>query len=140
MAGVTSDLPGDSGIGFGASCSVKFFPYTVRHAVFFYVETDFRFRRLWGRLKQRAQLLKDVPQCEVMQKQSFVNFSKAFENRGVRREFLAYFDERADDVKAHGDRAGAVENSGSHERAVLCRSVRAMSPASTSFWSSNLEY
>jgi hypothetical protein len=64
-------------------------------------------------------LLKDFAQGGVVEQQGFVNFGQAPEDGGVGGEVLAHFDESADDVQAHGNRAGAVENRGGHEGAVF---------------------
>jgi hypothetical protein len=85
-------------------------PDTVADGVFFDMEANFGFGRLWRRFQQGAELLEDFPQCHVMNQQRLVYFREASENGSIGGDLLAHFDEGADDIDAHGDGAGAVEN------------------------------
>src|ERR1039458_6272619 len=92
---------------------------SVWHGVFLDVEADLGFRRCRRRRKQRAEMLKDFAQGGVVEEQGPVNFGQAPEDGGVGGEVLAHFDKSADDVQAHGNRAGAVENRGGDQGAVF---------------------
>jgi hypothetical protein len=103
--------------------------HAVREGVFFDVKADFGF---WGRgwrLEQRAELLKDLAERGVVEQQGFVNLGQAPEDGGVGGEVLAHFDEGANDVQAHGNSAGAVENRGRHQGAVFGEGVRQITPS-----------
>ena len=94
---------------------------TVTDGVFFDMEANFGFGRQWRRFQQGAELLEDFPQRHVVNQQRFVYFREASENGGIGGDILAHFDEGADDIDAHGDGAGAVEDIGGHERAMFAR-------------------
>ena len=69
-----------------------------------------------------------------MQEEGFVDFGEAFEDGGVGGEVFAHFDEGTDDIETHGDRAGAVEDGGGHESAVLGEGMRKITaPAAAGF-------
>jgi hypothetical protein len=88
---------------------------TVRNRIFFDVETDSGFGRRGWRLKQRAEFLVDVTECTIVQEEGFINLGQAFEDGGVGSQVFAHFDEGADDIDAHGDRARAVEDARGHQ-------------------------
>ena len=54
-----------------------------------------------------------------MDQQRFIYLGQAPENGGIGGDILAHFDEGPDDIDAHGDGAGTVEDIGGHERAVF---------------------
>jgi hypothetical protein len=96
-----------------------FHPDTVTHGLFFDMEANSVFGRLWWRIQQGAELLEDFPQRHVVNQQRFVYFCEASEYGSIGGDILAHFDEGADDIDAHGDREGALEDMGGHERAVF---------------------
>src|SRR5664279_2642766 len=75
-------------------------PDTVKDGVFFDMEANFGFGRLWRRFRQGAELLEDFPQHHVMNQQRFVYFCEASENGGIGDDILAHFDEGADGIVA----------------------------------------
>ena len=97
----------------------RFWFDAVRHGVFFDMEADFRFWGCGRRLEQRAELMKDFTQGGVVEEQRFVNFCQALEDGSVGSEVLAHFNKGADDLDAHGNSAGAVENSSCHKGPVF---------------------
>jgi hypothetical protein len=105
------------------------FSHAVREGIFFDMETDLGFwRGGWG-LEQRSELLIDFPQRGVVEEQGFVNFCQALKDGGVGGEVFAHFDEGADDINAHGNRAGAVEDIGGHQGAVFGEGDRQVATA-----------
>ena len=104
-------------------------PYSVRDSILFDVEADFGLWGRWRRLKQGPELLVDVAQRAIVQKEGLINFGKALQDDGVGGKVLAHFDESADDINAHGDGTGAVEDVGSHKRAVLGEGNREVAAA-----------
>src|SRR5437867_1729669 len=82
----------------------------VGDGVFFDVEADFGLGRQRWRLEQRAQLLVDVAQRDIVHQQGFIYFGQAFEDGCVGREFFAHFDEGTDEIDAHRNGPGAVED------------------------------
>jgi len=55
-------------------------PDLVTDGVFFDMEANFGFGRLWRRFQQGAELLEDFPQRHVVNQQRFVYFREASEN------------------------------------------------------------
>ena len=87
----------------------------VGEGVFFDMEADFGLGRRRRRFQERTEFLVDVTQGAIVQEQGFINLRQALEDGGVGGEVLAHFDKGADDVQAHGNSAGAVENGGGQE-------------------------
>ena len=71
------------------------------------------------RSQERAELLVNITQGAIVEKQGFINFGEALEDGGIGGKVFAHFDERTNDVKAHGDSARAVKNGGCHKGPVL---------------------
>src|SRR5580658_2075503 len=80
-----------------------------------------KFRR---RLKQRQQLLINIAQGGVVLKQGFVDFGQSFRDGRVGGQYLALLDKGADNVDAHRDRPGTVQDIRSHHGAMLGEDVR----------------
>ena len=94
-------------------------PDTVTDGVFFDMEANFGFGRLWRRFQQWAELLEDFPQRYIVNQQRFVYLGQASENGRVRGDILAHFHESPNDIDAHSDGTRAVEYVGGHERHVF---------------------
>jgi len=107
-------------------------PSSIGDNVLFDVETDFRFWRSGRRFQQRPKFLEDVAQSRVVDEQGFFNLGQAFENGGVGGEVCAHLHEGADDIEAHRIGAGAVEDVGNHEGAVLSKGTRKVFPTGSS--------
>ena len=75
-------------------------PETVTDGVFFDMEANFGFGRLWRRFQQGAELLEYFPQRHVMDQQRLVYFCEASEKGSIGGDILAHFDEGADDIDA----------------------------------------
>lgn len=87
------------------------------------MKADFGLWRRWRRLKEWPEFLVDVAERAIVQEEGFIDFGQAFEDGGVGGEVLAHFDEGTNDVHAHRDGAGAVEDVGGHEGAVFGEGV-----------------
>ena len=75
-------------------------PDTVTDGVFFDMEANFGFGRLWRRFQQWAELLEDFPQRYIVNQQRFVYLGQASENGRVRGDILAHFHESTNDIDA----------------------------------------
>jgi hypothetical protein len=69
-------------------------------------------RGIRRRRQKRSQLLVDVAQGAIVQKQRFVDLGQTLQDCGIRGDFLPQLDKRADDVNAHGDCAVAPQDVG----------------------------
>jgi len=98
--------------------------HAVGDAIFFDVEADSWFWRFGRRGQKRAELMVDVAKGGIVQKKGFINPAKAYEDGVIGRETLAHFHEGTNDIRAHGNSPGAVQETGRHERAVLSESAR----------------
>jgi len=67
--------------------------------------------------------LVEIAQGRIVKEERVINLREPFRHGAVRGELLATFHEGADNVEAHFDRLGAVENIRRHERTVLGESV-----------------
>jgi hypothetical protein len=118
-------------------------PDTVTNGVFFDMEANFGFGRLWRRFQQGAELLEDFPQRYIVNQQRFVYLGQASENGSIGGDLLAHFDEGADDIGAHGDGAGAVFDHGGGSASepsffTTLRPVVVALPRESAFWVARL--
>src|SRR5437016_6029607 len=87
------------------------------------MEADFWLWRLRRRLKQWAQLLKNLSERDIVDEKCFVNFSQPLKDGGIRRRLFAHSDESPYDVHAHGHSPLTIEEIGGHQSTMLRESV-----------------
>jgi hypothetical protein len=91
-----------------------------------FVKSDFWSWSFGWWLEQRQEFLVNIAQSGVVLKEGFVDFSQALQNCFVGGQHFTLLDESADDVNAHRDGLGAVQDVRSHDSAVLSEGVRKM--------------
>ena len=92
------------------------------------MKSDLPTRWFRQRRKKRQELLVNISQSRVVFQQRFIDFCQAFQDRGVCRDFFAYFDKGADDVDAHRDGTFASEYICCLKGAVFGKCPRAIFP------------
>jgi len=83
------------------------------------VEADLALGRGGRRLEEWLEFAPDNLQGLVVLEECVVNCGEAFDYVRIGGDVLAHLDEGADDIEAHGNRPGAVEDGGGHDGAVL---------------------
>ena len=82
-------------------------------------KSDLAFRLGRWRPKEWLEFAPDNLQGFVVLQQGVIDFSQTFKDVGIGGDLLAHLDKGANDVEAHGDSPGAVEDRGGHNGAVL---------------------
>ena len=96
-----------------------------------FTEADLAFRRSGGRIDQRLKLVNDGAEHVVVLEEFGVNLGDLLEDLGMRPEELSLFNEGANDIHAHGDGLGAVEDVCGHERTMLGEGVGQGAPTAS---------
>jgi len=126
--GVRSDVGGERPVGtdlkFTGVLSVRRARFqSVTRGFFFGVESDLGLRRSGRRSQERLEFLPDDAEGIVVPEELGIHLREFFQNFGLRHGRFALFDERPDDIHAHLDGLGTVEDVGSHEGAVFGEGV-----------------
>ena len=97
---------------------------SVAWGVFFDVESDLGLRRNRRGIEEWLEFPPDDAEVVVVLEELGVHLGELFQDVGLRHEKFALLDERSDDIHAHFDGLGTVEDVGSHEGTVLGEGVR----------------
>lgn len=88
------------------------------------IKTDGALGRIRWRCEQRLEFCPNRTQGVIVIQQGLIDFRQPFEDGDVGGEVFAHLDKRADDVEAHFDGVGAVQDGGGHDGAMLGEGVR----------------
>jgi hypothetical protein len=83
------------------------------------VESDLGLRGFRRGSEERLEFLPDDAEGIVVPEEIGIHLSELFQNVGLRQEKFALFDECPDDIHAHFDGLGTVEDIGRHEGTVF---------------------